>query len=184
MGISCADQKHLPWRQNSCLTFCISLEMPRVPGNCNFGQWGGQACVPLGASGSCAAERKGGRGGWRAWSSASPSRHCRGRAGWHGARGALSARTHPVPAQDLGIPAEGPGPRIPRTQGFPRCLLLGQFWSRRECTEKNESGKGQGELRRKKTEQSARLGQEATWKPGSPMCVRRREKEQLGEEGD
>lgn len=36
LGLSCPKQKHLPLRQNLCITFCISLEMPPIPGNCNF----------------------------------------------------------------------------------------------------------------------------------------------------
>lgn len=90
--------------------------------------------------------------GWPAQSAASPSRHCPGRAGWHGARGAqASCPAPPRPSPRVGNPGGGAGShRVTCTQSFPPCLLLGQFWPRRVCSEKNERGKGHGDLRRKR----------------------------------
>lgn len=98
-GLSCLEQKHMPLRQNPSITFCISVEMSRIPGNYDFLWPTGWALRQALLSIWPQRGRGGGAdGGLEAW--AMSFRHCWGRAGSHGVRGALT----PCPRPDLGIP--------------------------------------------------------------------------------
>lgn len=141
-GLVVQNKNMCPWGKNLCITFCISLEMPRIPGNCN-------SLWPMGwrfLQALSAAERKGGRGGWPG-GGLGAQRHLLVTA-WDVPRGtAPAARWHPVPLPPSWESLWGAAPhRVTCTRSFPP----DQFWPRRICSEKNESGKGHGELRRKR----------------------------------
>lgn len=119
--MSCLEQKYLPWRQNPCITLCISAEMPWMPGNYIF-------LVQLR-----------GRAGGRRPEAESRLPPPRGRAAGHSA-----VRSSPAAQRRRARPLTHTPRFLPRPLG----LSLGPVFAT-EGEMQKESGKGAGILRRR-----------------------------------